>query len=247
MGGRALTLIVRAEPGIIRYASGVIAFSTAFTRGLPHGILAAIHLPSASDELPANILHRLHKDERAFAETLSSRRRIEWAGGRLAARVAASALGTEIGALLTDDHGAPKAPKGLSISISHKADLALALVAKRKNGALGLDFEHLDRDRAHIAPKILRPDELVAVDALHEDRRWNGVLLRFAMKEAIYKALAPRHRRYIAFDEAEVSDFKDGEAKIQLFLAQGPSPRSIEGRYDWMPEGLVTSVRVHWD
>jgi len=225
----------------------VNAFSTAFTRGLPHGILAAIHLPPTTDELPTNILHRLHSDEREFVETLSDRRRIEWVGGRLAARVAASALGTDLGALLSDERGAPKAPKGLSVSISHKSNLALALVARKKNGALGLDFEHTDRDRAHIAPKILRPDELIAVDALHEDRRWNGVLLRFAMKEAIYKALAPRHRRYIGFDEAEVSNFKDGEAKIQLFLTSGPSPTSIEGRYDWMPEGLVTSVRVHWD
>ena len=86
-----------------------------------------------------------------------------------------------------------------------------------------------------------------AVDELEGDLRWNGVLLRFAMKEAIYKALAPRHRRYIAFEEAEVSEFKDGRAKIQLFLSQGPSPSSIEGRYDWMPEGLVTSVRAQWD
>ena len=238
---------MRAELGIIRYASQVIDFSTAFTRGLPHGILAAIHLPSTADDLPTNILHRLHADERVFAETLSSRSRIEWVGGRLAARVAASALGTDLSALLTDEHGAPKAPKGLSVSISHKSDLALALVARKKNGSIGVDFEHLDRDRAHIAPKILRPMELEAVDALHEERRWNGVLLRFAMKEAIYKALAPRHRRYIAFEEAEVSEFKDGEARIKLFLTQGPSPRSIEGRYDWMPEGLVTSVRARWD
>ena len=182
---------MQAELGIIRYAPQVIDFSTAFTRGLPHGILAAIHLPSTTDDLPSNILHRLHTDERTFAETLSSRRRIEWVGGRLAARVAASALGTDLSALLTDEHGAPKAPKGLSVSISHKSDLALALVARKKNGSIGVDFEHLDRDRAHIAPKILRPMELQAVDALHEERRWNGVLLRFAMKEAITRPLHP--------------------------------------------------------
>ncbi len=242
-----LHLILRAKPGIIRYASCVNAFSTAFTRGLPHGILAAIHLPPNSDEIPSDILHRLHKDERAFAETLSEKRRVEWVGGRLAARTAASALGADIGALLPDGYGAPKAPKNLSISIAHKASLALALVARKKNGVLGLDFESLERDRSHIATKILRPAELDDVDGLREDRRWNGVLLRFSMKEAIYKALAPRHRRYIGFDEAEVSHFKDGQARIRLFLSEGPSPRSIEGRYDWMPEGLVTSVRVRWE
>ena len=223
------------------------AFSTAFTRGLPHGILAAIHLPPSSDEIPSDILQRLHKDERAFAETLSGKRKVEWVGGRLAARTASSALGVEIGAVLPDSYGAPTAPTNVSVSIAHKEGLALALVSRGKNGALGLDFERLDRDRAHIAPKILRPSELDDVNELGEERRWNGVLMRFCMKEAIYKALAPRHRRYIAFEEAEVSHFKDGQAKIRLFLTEGPSPRSIEGRYDWMPEGLVTSVRVRWE
>ena len=237
---------MRAELGIIRYASQVIDFSTAFTRGLPHGILAAIHLPSTADDLPTNILHRLHADERAFAETLSSRRRIEWVGGRLAARVAASALGTDLSALLTDEHGAPKAPKGLSVSISHKSDLALAWLPERRTAPSGWTLSTSTGTVRTLPPRY--SDRWVeAVDALHEERRWNGVLLRFAMKEAIYKALAPRHRRYIAFEEAEVSDFKDGEARIQLFLTQGPSPSSIEGRYDWMPEGLVTSVRARWD
>ena len=223
------------------------AFSTAFTRGLPHGIVAAVHLPAPSDEIPTKILHRLHADERVFVETLSGKRRTEWVGGRLAARVAASAIGFDLGPLLADDYGAPAAPKSLSISIAHKDQLAIALVARRKHGSVGVDLEVIDRDRSHIASKILVPSEMDDIEPLSDQRRWNAVLLRFALKEAVYKAIAPRARRYIGFDEAEVSNVADGHATIKLMLKSGQEPKEIDGRYDWMPEGLVTSVRVRWD
>ena len=223
------------------------AFSTAFTRGLPHGILAAVHLPEHPDEIPTKVLHRLHVDERSHAEGLTARRRVEWIGGRLAAKTAASALGVDLGALLSDEYGAPQAPKSLTISISHKNNLAIALVARRKHGLVGVDLEYFGRDRTHIAPKILTTREQADVESLVEERRWTAILLRFAIKEAIYKALAPRLQRYIAFDEAEISAIAEGEAKITLTLQEGVPPRKIEGRYDWLHEGLVASVRVHWD
>jgi len=172
---------------------------------------------------------------------------VEWVGGRLAARLAASALSCDLTALLTDDFGAPTAPKSLSVSISHKNGLAIALVAKRSNGAVGVDLEVPGRDRAHIASKVLLPSEEADIEGLGEDRRWNAVLLRFALKEAVYKALAPRARRYIGFEEAEISQVSNGQAEIRLLLKSGPKPKEIDARYDWMPEGLVTSVRVRWD
>ena len=223
------------------------AFSTAFTRGLPHGIVAAVHLPNPSDEISPKILHRLHADERVFVESLGGKRRNEWIGGRLAARVAASAIGFDLGPLLPDDYGAPSAPKSLTISIAHKDQLAIALVARKKYGSVGVDFEIIDRERTHIASKILVPNEMKDVEALGEERQWNAVLLRFALKEAVYKAIAPRARRYIGFDEAEISNVSDGYANINLMLKTGQEPKEIDGRYDWMPEGLVTSVRVRWD
>ena len=223
------------------------AFSTVFTRGLPHGILAAVYLPNPSDDFPPKFLHRLHVEERTFAETLSGKRRIEWIGGRLAARISASALGSELNPLLSDEYGAPVAQKNVSVSISHKNQLALALVARKKNGFIGVDYEVPGRDRAHIASKVLLPSELETVERLEESRKWNAVLLRFSIKESIYKAIAPKARRYIGFDEAEVSEVSNGQARIKLMLKSGQEPKEIDGRYDWMPEGLVTSVRVRWE
>jgi 4'-phosphopantetheinyl transferase EntD len=38
-----------------------------------------------------------------------------------------------------------------------------------------------------------------------EERRWLEVMVRFAVKEAIYKAVHATLRRYVGFDEASVS------------------------------------------
>ena len=222
------------------------AFSTAFTRGLPHGVLAAIHLPEPVGDIPNAVLHRLHEEERSYAEGLEGRRKAQWIGGRLAVRTAARSLGYDIGAVLSTARGAPIAPRPLSLSISHKERLAVALVCKKTHGSVGVDFEVLGRDRRHIAEKILSPTELEKVHALPEKHQWGAILVRFAIKEAIYKSLAPRLRRYIAFDEAVISEFQNGHAKLHLNLKGDDVPASIEGLYEWMPEGLIATVRSRW-
>ena len=222
------------------------AFSTAFTRGLPHGVIAGVHLPESTDDIPNSVIHRLHPEERAYAETLGGHRKVQWIGGRLAARVAARSLGKDIGPILTSSRGAPTAPKSLALSISHKDNLATAIVSKRAHGSLGLDFEVLGRDRRHIAEKILCPEEMQHVRVLPEEHQWGAILVRFALKEAIYKCLAPRLKRYIAFEEACIKDFQNGHATLQLHLKTGDGPKSIEGLYEWMPEGLIATVRAQW-
>lgn len=239
--------MAQAVLSIIRYCIGVQAFSTAFTRGLPHGVIAAVHLPETSDDIAPAILQRLHADERMHADGLTGKRRVEWIGGRLAARAAAKTIGTDLGPLLSDSFGAPTAPPALTISIAHKEGLAIALVARRKHGVVGVDLEFLGRDRREIAPKILVEAEQHEIAALDEHRQWTAILIRFAIKEAIYKALAPRLQRYIGFDEACISDVANGGATIHLQLKPGDSPTHIEARYNWMPEGLVTTVRARWD
>lgn len=238
---------MRAKRVAIRYSLSVKAFSTAFTRGMPHGLLAAVNLPQSLDEFPESVLRRLHPSEREQAIEMRGFRQIQWVGGRLAAKVAVNALGVDMGGLLQGPRGEPKAPKSLTISISHKKNLAVALVAKKRHGIVGMDFETVGEDRRHIANKILRPEEIAAVEALPDHRQWTAMLLRFSLKEAIYKAIAPRLQRYIGFDEAHVEIGKDGETNIELKLENGPTPAHIEGRYEWLHEGLISTVRVRWD
>jgi phosphopantetheine--protein transferase-like protein len=237
----------RAILSTIRYALFVNPFSTAFTRGLPHGILVAVHLPEPSDEIPESILHRLHADERTYVMELAGKRRNEWVGGRIAARVAARSIGVELPALLSDNFGAPRAPRSLTVSISHKDRLAVALVARRAHGTVGVDFEQIGRDRRDIAPKVLTAAEHDEIKLLRADRQWTAILLRFAIKEAIYKALAPRLRRFIGFNEAEISDLANGSATVRLNLEGGGNPDEIEVNYDWIADGVIATARVRWD
>ncbi len=223
------------------------AFSTAFTRGLPHGVIAAVHLPDPTDDIPNAVIHRLHPEERTVAASLDGHRRVQWIGGRLAARTAARSLGKELGPVLTSARGEPTSPKSLTLSISHKNSLAVAIVGKKSHGAVGMDFEVLGRDRRHIAEKVLCPIELEQVHTLPDKHQWGAILVRFALKEAIYKSLAPRLQRYIAFNEAIIRDFENGHANLELQLKTNDGPANIEGLYEWMPEGLVATVRSRWD
>ena len=242
-----LFLISRAATGTIRYCDSVNAFSTAFTRGLPHGLIVAVHLPESIDDIPTAILHRLHAEEREYAASLAGYRLVQWIGGRLASRLAVRALGMELGPLMTDERGAPGCPKNLSISIAHKKHLAVAIASRRDQGLVGVDLEVVGRDRSHIGEKVLTSQEMTDVEELPEDRQWIATLVRFALKEATYKALAPRLGRYISFDEAQISNIKNGSADVRLMLTSSDGPSSLEGRYEWMPEGLITTVRARWD
>src|SRR5689334_7258516 len=105
-------------------------FSLAFVRPSKFGELAAVHLPAGVEAVTNEILERLHPAERAVAVTLRGRRQIEFAGGRLAFR----ALRPEAPALISGDRGEPVCPPGLSVSLSHKQDLALVLVGKIEHG-----------------------------------------------------------------------------------------------------------------
>jgi 4'-phosphopantetheinyl transferase EntD len=111
-----------------------------------------------------------------------------------------------------DDRGAPVVPRGHG-SIAHKAGpervIAAAIAAPH---LVGIDIERALAPRQPIETRILTPREQAA---LGSDRRY--VALAFAIKEAIYKAVDPVVRRYVAFTEVEL-DLDAGRATSQLPL-----------------------------
>lgn len=214
---------------------------------LPHGVIAGVPLPGDGSDVPAEVLERLHPDERAAAETFRGFRRTSFVGGRLAARGALHGLGRTKGPVLSDGRGAPLAPSGISVSITHKSHFAVAIAARSELGTLGIDLEDLAPERPGIAQRVLRPEEQEAVEALAADRRWTATVVRFSIKEAIYKALAPRLKRYIGFAEASVDPGVDGLAQVTLHLESGPAPVSLEARYTWLDQAVLATVRARWD
>lgn len=172
----------------------------------PHGLCVLVELADA--ELDA-ALAVLHADERLHAATLSPGRRRDFIAGRTALHAALVEHGDHaIGrtALLADDRGAPRLPAGLSGSISHKGRVAGAIVGTASVGFVGIDLEHAAPPRIDIARRILTDRELAAlpVGAAEPHARGREVTLRFAVKEAIYKAVDPIVRRYVGFREVEL-------------------------------------------
>lgn len=229
-----------------RYEAGVKPYTVVYREAVHHGVIIGVSLPEQKEPVPDAVIKQLHPDEQAFAASLRGFRKMHWTGARIATATAFSLLGYGAPPVLSDPWGAPTSQHDLSISISHKRHMAVAIVARSDHGSLGIDLEDLSPERNGIASKVLRPEELHAVSTLAPDRRWTSTLLRFSVKESIYKALAPRQRRYIDFSEAEVTPHVDGQVSVTLHLERGPYPAEIEARYTWLHRSVLTTVRARW-
>ena len=199
-------------------------FSVAFVRPAAFGTLAGIHLPAGVEAVTESVLARLHPDERALALGMRGRRQIEFTGGRLAWL----ALGVSDEALGMAEGGGPQCPAGVSVSLTHKQDLAVALVGSIADGTVGLDLEGDARERMTIASRVLRPYEPA------DD--WRGVLIRFALKEAAYKAIHPHLRRFVGFQEARV-----GLNPVTVEILTEPSLR-LEAAWEALDEFKVLAM-----
>lgn len=155
----------------------------------------------------------LHPDEATLARALHVGRQPAFVGGRLALRAALAPYVPDAAqiALLRTPRGAPTLPDAITGSVSHKSSRAVALVAPRTEFLrhVGVDLERrpiaTDLSRPSIARRILTDQEqdMLSVwtsDALaHREQ----VLVYFAVKEAVYKAIDPLPpvQRYVGFRE----------------------------------------------
>ena len=145
---------------------------------------------------------RLPDAERDHAQALAAVRRREFIAGRIALH---EALGDWTTPVLPDDRGAPVLPAGWVGSVSHKEARAAAIVVPAGAGWVGVDIERATAPRTDIGRRILTPRELAAIAALAGEERGRALTLRFALKEAIYKAIDPHLRRYVGFLEVELA------------------------------------------
>jgi enterobactin synthetase component D len=182
----------------------------------------------------------LHSAEAGFARALPSARRATFVAGREALRSALRQLPDAASRIpetpiLRTPRGAPLLPAGVAGSVTHKTTLALATVAPRVASLqhVGLDLERrpAERDLASrsVARKILTAREYDYVQHWGEDtiEGREQVLLHFALKEAVYKAIDPFVERYVRFTEVEL-EFTDGRTAVTLHL----------------PEASVAEVRI---
>lgn len=227
---------------------------------LRHGTGAAVAVADAGDDrdeaaarivvvpgrapVPlADALARLHPDEQARAAALAPVRRRDWVAGRLALRAALDAAGLAAAApVLADDRGAPVLPAGIGGSVSHKRGLAVALAAPAAGACVGVDVEVLAAPRVDIGPRILTEAEREALASLDAAARGLAITLRFALKEAIYKAIDPFVRRYVGFREVAVWPTDDGLARVEPLSPD--LPPSIEAAFTTVGSLLVCTARA---
>lgn len=219
-------------------------YDVAYHHATAHGVLTAVHIPDSAEPVPDAILNRLHADEAAVARTLRGYRQVQFVGGRIALRRACEQIGARPGPILPDHRGTPLISGGLSASVSHKREIAIGMVASNKQGTLGVDVEEYAPMRLKIADQILTPHEVACIADQPDERRWISMLIRFSIKESIYKALDPYVRRYVGFHEATVTPDLHGAAAVTLNLKNGEGPFEVDARYCWLRGRLLTSVRI---
>jgi len=190
------------------------------------------------------VLARLLPEESEVARTLKGHRAVRWVGGRLALHEALHRLWADASPLLPLPDGGVRAPEGFTVSVSHKQTLAVGMAARATGGSLGVDLEETLPVRLHVAPLVLRPEEIEASRTLSPERRWLAILVRFSLKEALYKAIHLHVGRFVGFQEASVALLPNGLARIHLHLAGGEGPFRVEARYHWLPGRVLSSVRV---
>jgi 4'-phosphopantetheinyl transferase EntD len=196
-------------------------------RETPFGLLVAYALPPPTDAELSALWAMLHPEEQQLGAAYGPRRRLTFAGGRVALRRALSVSGLSVpAAILRTSRGAPLLPPGISGSISHKGSVACALVAKEEGGTIGVDVEIEGPDADRFAVLVLTDGERQFVQQRPAEERSFEVVLRLSLKEALYKALDPQVRRYIGFHEVEAWPARGGSARFVL---------GLEGEAEEMP------------
>ncbi|MBN2497684.1 MAG: 4'-phosphopantetheinyl transferase superfamily protein [Deltaproteobacteria bacterium] len=215
-------------------------FETAFSIRHAFGSLVGLRI---AGQAPGEVLSQLEPAERKRASSMAAGRAVLFAAGRTAARRAAAGLGLGCAEIGVGPRGAPRFGPGLSGSISHKRELAVALVAQANGACLGVDAEPWEPARPAIERLVLGAGERAEIAALEGGLRWRELLLRFCFKEALFKALdrlLPAGCK-LGFEQVRVRCGRDGSAALQLPAQVGAR---IEARWWDLAGHAIACVRA---
>ena len=212
---------------------------------LPGQVLLAEIPPHAAD--PA----RLHPDEFRQIERAVPKRRHEFAAGRLLARNLLARAGHPLDALISDNDRVPRWPDAVTGSITH-CDTLCAVALTNDPGILGLgiDVEPAVSLNPALLPQVLRASEIARLDDVSPALRPLAGMLAFCAKEAVYKAVYPRRRRFLEFHDVELQWHADDEdpdsgrfeAFIRVDEARVEGRAQVIGRYRRAGSHLATAV-----
>ncbi|QDQ97664.1 4'-phosphopantetheinyl transferase family protein [Tomitella fengzijianii] len=156
----------------------------------------------------------LFPEEQQQISRAVERRRAEYASVRHCARTAMGRLGVEPVALPKGDKGAPRWPRGIVGSMTHTAGYRAAAVGF----ALGVRSVGIDAEQNGPLPDGVLASVSLAAERDRIARDGAAVpqvrldRLLFSAKEATYKAWYPLTRRWLGFEDADITVTADAPA-----------------------------------
>lgn len=161
----------------------------------PDGVgVAAVAIGAAPEPCP---------EEACAVANAVPHRRLEFAAGRAAARAAMAAEGLTPAAIPMAEDRAPVWPAGITGSITHAEDVALAAVASRDVvSGLGLDVEPDAPLPDDVLSDICDGGECAWIAGQSQPLRWARLI--FVAKEAAFKCQYPASKAIFGFDVMNV-------------------------------------------
>ena len=144
--------------------------------------------------------HKLIGSEAAKAEHMKPLRKNAFSSGRYAVHLAQNELGLEPSEILAAGRTTIW-PPGQVGAITHSTDFAGAIVSCDLL-SVGLDIERLGRIKEKLYDKFFTPSELASINEMTD---WEAETIVFSAKESIYKAIYFMLRRYVNFQEVELT------------------------------------------
>ena len=134
------------------------------------------------------------------------KRQAEFAAGRTAAKRALTEMGIIAEEIPIGTDRAPQWPRGIVGTISHTADIAIAVLAQEaKCVALGVDIEVTAAVGEELFPLVLVPSEHRWLQSLPKSERVRWATVVFSAKEAFYKFQSSVLKLPLDFQDVEVS------------------------------------------
>lgn len=209
---------------------------------------AAACAEAFDDEAPVELFA---EEQAAVGGRAVEKRRREFATGRGCAHRALAGLGLEPGPVPAGERGEPVWPAGVVGSITHcQGYRGCAVADRRELAAIGVDAEvhaplpeGLLEDVTVPAERPMLAQLAATAPAIHWDR------LLFSAKESVYKAWFPLARRWLGFEDAELTIDPGARRFSARLLVAGPrldgtEVGGFEGRW-LVRDGLVlTAIAV---
>ncbi|HEX6452667.1 MAG TPA: 4'-phosphopantetheinyl transferase superfamily protein, partial [Trebonia sp.] len=150
----------------------------------------------------------LFPEEEAAVARAVGKRRQEFGSARNCAREALGRLGVPPAPILPGEKGAPQWPDGVVGSITHCAGYRAAVVARARDLlTVGIDAEPAGGALPDgVLDRVSLPAEramLGELSAAAPGVSWDRLL--FSAKESVYKAWFPLARRWLGFEDAEIT------------------------------------------